>query len=119
MVGVLGLEPRSLAAQDFESSVFTNFTILPFQHDFLPQALYHCLRVFGNCYLSKNHKYELNRRCPHRASLRSGEEIVPKAAQSKGMNPQSEVVMAFIQDLSLPDGPSEVVRHARYLMLDS
>ena len=29
MVGVLGLEPRSLAAQDFESSVFTNFTILP------------------------------------------------------------------------------------------
>ena len=33
MVGVLGLEPRSLAAQDFESSVFTNFTILPFRHD--------------------------------------------------------------------------------------
>ena len=31
MVGVLGLEPRSLAAQDFESSVFTNFTILPQQ----------------------------------------------------------------------------------------
>ena len=29
MVGVLGLEPRSLAALDFESSVFTNFTILP------------------------------------------------------------------------------------------
>ena len=29
MVGVLGLEPRSLAAQDFESSVFTNFTISP------------------------------------------------------------------------------------------
>ena len=28
-MGVLGLEPRSLAAQDFESSVFTNFTILP------------------------------------------------------------------------------------------
>ena len=33
MVGVLGLEPRSLAAQDFESSVFTNFTILPFLHN--------------------------------------------------------------------------------------
>ena len=33
MVGVLGLEPRSLAALDFESSVFTNFTILPFRHD--------------------------------------------------------------------------------------
>ena len=29
MVGVLGLEPRSLAALDFESSVFTNFTISP------------------------------------------------------------------------------------------
>ena len=29
MVGVLGLEPRSLAALDFESSVFTNFTIPP------------------------------------------------------------------------------------------
>lgn len=29
MVGVLGLEPRSLSALDFESSVFTNFTIPP------------------------------------------------------------------------------------------
>ena len=29
MVGILGLEPRSLAALDFESSVFTNFTISP------------------------------------------------------------------------------------------
>ena len=33
LVGVLGLEPRSLAAQDFESSVFTNFTILPVKED--------------------------------------------------------------------------------------
>ena len=29
IVGVLGLEPRSLSALDFESSVFTNFTIPP------------------------------------------------------------------------------------------
>ena len=43
MVGVLGLEPRSLAAQDFESSVFTNFTILPaWRRRSNLSLIYHC-----------------------------------------------------------------------------
>ena len=40
------------------------------------------------------------------------------ASQSTGMNPQSSAVIAFIQDLSLSDVPPEVVRQARYLILD-
>ena len=45
MVGVLGLEPRSLAAQDFESSVFTNFTILPI-NEFKFRMVYNTSNVF-------------------------------------------------------------------------
>ena len=40
------------------------------------------------------------------------------SSKTIGMNPQSAAVVAFIQDLSLSDVPLEVVRHARYLMLD-
>lgn len=45
MVGVLGLEPRSLAAQDFESSVFTNFTILP-NFELKSELVYNTSNVF-------------------------------------------------------------------------
>ena len=48
MVGVLGLEPRSLAAQDFESSVFTNFTILPHGRRLREATLYHCFHAKSN-----------------------------------------------------------------------
>ena len=50
--------------------------------------------------------------------VQHGKKIMLTSSKTIGMNPQSAAVVAFIQDLSLSDVPLEVVRHARYLMLD-
>ena len=56
LVGILGLEPRSLAALDFESSVFTNFTISPICETYY-KVIFNCSNYITSCVIKVKDKF--------------------------------------------------------------
>ena len=120
MVGVLGLEPRSLAAQDFESSVFTNFTILPHRRCLRRLVLYHWHSPKGNAVNWANRLMSGCKYGHHDANRGDGamDEHTSPLADGLTGSAQADRVLAFVTSTKITDIPEEVCSHARYLLLD-